>query len=92
MNCPINRHPSDNRTRHTFGTTTQALTVAATSNRLQALEDGGAIARLCARPVRQADQRRQNTYAYDARGRLKRAVTAVGTFSYRVNAQGEPRT
>ena len=63
--------------------------MAATSNRLQALEDAVQSLAFVHDPYGKLTKDGKNTYAYDARGRLKRAVTAAGSFTYRVNAQGE---
>ena len=76
-----------NRTSQTVGGTTYSYQVSPTSNRLNgvntvppksyAFDVNGSIT---------GDG--QNTYGYDARGRMTQAVTVAGTTQYRLDAQG----
>lgn len=77
-----------NRTSQTIGGTTRNYTTSPTSNRLTAIDSGPPKSyTFDANGSITGDG--QNTFGYDARGRMTSAVTAAGTTQYHVNAIGQ---
>jgi YD repeat-containing protein len=82
--------PVGNRLSRTAGATTETYAYGATSNRLASITSASGGSRsfiFDANGSTIADA--VNSYAYDVRGRMVQATSAIGTTSYQVNALGQ---
>lgn len=77
-----------NRSFKTVGTSTDTYAYGATSNRLASIS-GGSNRSFVFDANGSTTSDGLNTYAYDVRGRMKQATSAIGTTSYQVNALGQ---
>jgi YD repeat-containing protein len=79
-----------NRTSKTVGAASETLSYSTTSNRIASLTPAaGPVRHFVFDANGSTTAAGVNTYAYDARGRMVQAVSALGTTSYQVNALGQ---
>ena len=79
-----------NRLTKTIGAATDTYTYSGTSNRIATLTPSGGPARSFVFDSNGSTTNDGlNTYGYDTRGRMVRAVSSVGTTAYQVNALGQ---
>jgi YD repeat-containing protein len=79
-----------NRLTKTVGSSTDTYTPSGTSNRLASITPGtGPVRSYVHDPNGSITADGVNTYAYDSRGRMTQAVSAIGTTSYQVNSLGQ---
>jgi YD repeat-containing protein len=74
-----------NRTSRTAGSSTEAYTYSGASNRIATVGPRS----FAFDPNGSTTGDGNNTYAYDARGRMVQATSSLGTTSYKVNALGQ---
>jgi YD repeat-containing protein len=79
-----------NRRTRTIGAATEMLDYSAGSNRIASLTPAsGPVRSFVFDPNGSTTSDGINAYVYDTRGRMKQAVSAVGTTDYQVNALGQ---
>jgi len=78
-----------NRQSMTAGASTDSYSYSATSNRIASIQTPAGLRSFVFDPNGSTTSDGNNTYAYDVRGRMVQATSAIGATSYQVNALGQ---